>query len=86
MVVYLLTDLLLGVSGPLDYLPEFDEFLLGNLPVIIEVDSVEELVSRDLAEAHLRPVLLCLAPIDRLIPILVEDLEDILNQLFQVMR
>ena len=74
------------MSGPLDYLPELDELSLGDLPVIIEVDRVEELVGRDLPEAHLRPVLLRLAPIDRLVPVLVEDLEHVLDQLLQVVR
>jgi hypothetical protein len=74
------------MSGPLDYLPEFNELSLSDLPVIIEVDRVEELVGRDLPKAHLRPVLLRLAPIDRLVPVLVEDLEDVLNQLLQVVR
>ncbi len=86
MSSYLLADLLLGMSGPLDYLPEFDELVLGDLPVIIEVDSVEELIGRDLAEAHLRPVLLRLTPVDRLVAVLVEDFEDVLNQLSQVVR
>jgi hypothetical protein len=31
-------------------------------------------------------VLLRLAPVDRLVPVLVEDLEDVLNQLLQVVR
>ena len=86
LVAYLLADLLLGMTGPFDYLPEFDELVLGDLPVIIEVDSVEELVGRDLSEAHLRPVLLRLAPIDRLVPVLVKDLKDVYNQLSQVVR
>ena len=86
MWTYLLADLLLGMSGPLDYLPEFNELSLGDLPVIIEVDRVEELVGRDFPEAHLRPVLLRLTPVDRLVPVLVEDLEDVLNQLLQVVR
>ena len=86
MWAYLLADLLLGMSGPLDYLPEFNELSLGDLPVIIEVDRVEELVGRDLPEAHLRPVLLRLAPIDRLVPVLVEDLEHVLDQVLQALR
>jgi hypothetical protein len=31
-------------------------------------------------------VLLRLTPVDRLVPVLVEDLEDVLNQLLQVVR
>ena len=83
---YLLADLLLGMPGALDYLPEFDELLLGDLAVIVEVDGVEELVGGDLPEADLRPVFLRLAPVDRLVPVLVEDLEHVLHQVLQVLR
>ena len=74
------------MPGPLDYLPEFEELLLGDLAVIVEVDGVEELVGGDLPEAHLRPVFLRLAPVDRLVPVLVEDLEHVLHQVLQVLR
>ena len=74
------------MPGALDYLPEFDELLLGDLAVIVEVDGVEELVGGDLPEADLRPVFLRLAPVDRLVPVLVEDLEHVLHQVLQVLR
>ena len=74
------------MSGALDYLPEFDELLLGDLAVIVEVDGVEELVGGDLPEADLGPVFLRLAPVDRLIAVLVEDLEHILDQVLKVLR
>ena len=73
------------MSGALDYLPEFDELLLGDLAVIVEVDGVEELVGGDLPEADLRPVFLRLAPVDRLIAVLVEDLEHVLDQVLKVL-
>lgn len=74
------------MSGAFDYLPEFDELLLGDLAVIVEVDGVEELVGGDLPEADLGPVFLRLAPVYRLIAILVEDLEHVLDQVLQVLR
>lgn len=74
------------MSGAFDYLPEFDELLLGDLAVIVEVDGVEELVGGDLPEADLGPVFLRLAPVDRLVPVLVEDLEHVLHQFLQVLR
>ena len=74
------------MPGALDYLPEFEELLLGDLAVIVEVDGVEELVGGDLPEADLRPVFLRLAPVDRLVPVLVEDLEHVLHQVLQVLR
>ena len=74
------------MPGALDYLPEFDELLLGDLAVIVEVDGVEELVGGDLPESDLRPVFLRLAPVDRLVPVLVEDLEHVLHQVLQVLR
>lgn len=74
------------MSGAFDYLPEFDELLLGDLAVIVEVDGVEELVGGDLPEADLGPVFLRLAPVDRLVPVLVEDLEHVLDQVLQVLR
>ena len=74
------------MSGALDYLPEFDELLLGDLAVIVEVDGVEELVGGDLPEADLGPVFLRLAPVDRLIAVLVEDLEHVLDQVLEVLR
>ena len=73
------------MSGALDYLPEFDELLLGDLAVIVEVDGVEELVGGDLPEADLGPVFLRLAPVDRLIAVLVEDLEHVLDQVLKVL-
>ena len=74
------------MSGALDYLPEFDELLLSDLAVIVEVDGVEELVGGDLPEADLRPVFLRLAPVDRLVPVLVKDLEHVLDQVLKVLR
>ena len=76
---YLFPDLLLSMPGALDYLPELDELVLGDLPVVVEVDRVEELVGGDLPEAHLRPVLCRLAPVDRLVAVLVENLEHVLH-------
>ena len=81
---YLFADLLLGMSGAFDYLPEFDELVLGNLTIMVEVDSIEELVRRDLPESDLSPVLLCLAPVYRLVSVLVEYLKNVLNQLSKV--
>ena len=73
------------MPGALNNLPEFDELVLGDLAIMIKVDSIEELVGRYLPKADLRPVLLRLAPVDRLVTVLVENLENVLYQLPQVM-
>ena len=68
----LLVDLLLGVTGALDDLPEGDEFVDTDHAVVVDVDGVEELTGRDLAKRVL-PVVQRLLLVDVVALVHVED-------------
>ena len=69
------------MAWALDDLPEFNKLVELDLPVTIEINSVEKLICRYFAEADLSPVFLSLDSVDGLVAVLVEDLEDVLHYL-----
>jgi len=73
-------DLLLGVTGRLDNLPEGLELLKTDLAVVVDVDGVEELLGRDSAEGAL-PVGDSLGLVNGVAAINVEDSEDFVDSL-----
>ena len=73
-------DLLLGVTGRLDNLPEGLELLKTDLTVVVDVDSVEELLGRDSAEGAL-PVSDGLSLVDSVTAVDVKDAEDLVDLL-----
>ena len=77
--VYLFLNVLLCVAGAFDNLPEFNELLVLNLPVGVEIDCIEKLIGRDLAKAYFGPVLLSFIAVDGFVAVFVEDLEDLVD-------
>ena len=67
------------MAGALNYLPELDELLFGDLSIVVEVHGVKEFIGRNFAKSNLRPVFSRLSPIDSFITILVKYFENVLN-------
>ena len=77
-IVELLKDLLLSVTSGFNSLPELLELLESNLPVLVDINLVEELARRNLAKGAL-PVLNSLILVNGVATIDIKDLKDFVH-------
>lgn len=56
---YLFFNFIFGVSRTFNNTPEVNELIILDLTIVIVVNSVEELLRRNLSEKKLRPMLHC---------------------------
>ena len=77
-IVKLLQDLLLSVTSSFDSYPELLELLESDLPVLVDINLVEELTRWNLAKGAL-PMLNSLILIDGIATIDIEDAKDFVH-------
>ena len=80
MITYLFFDLVFTVSSSFNDLPEVNELVILNAPVMVVVDRIKEFLRRDLAKI-LAPMLHGLVLLYRFGIILVEHFKDLIYQL-----